>query len=354
MQAVSIGELRLGQAPKDATLGELVDFPMALTTRAYHLHAEQRDIEALRCLEQALTLEPDLVPAQFMAGEIARAHGDYAHGWPFYELRHALINAEAFGSRYLNRPMWDGKPTAARVLIWAEQGFGDTIQMLRFIPEVRRRCPNMVLEVQPELLRLCKSSGIEAEAVSGRQTERWGFDRQCSLMSLPLVLGVTVKNIPAKPYLRAPWLTENLLLPEGVSRVGLCWRSESSTSEERVARRMTDDQIKPLAGAHDFMSLQREHISGISDFADTGVLLNQLDLVVTIDTAIAHLAAALGKPVWLMVSVNCCWRWLQNRADSPWYPTVRIFRQEKLGEWGSVLERVSQELTKREKHAAAA
>ncbi len=332
---------------------EPVDLPMSLATRAYDLHAEQRDDEATRCINQALALEPELVGALYLKGEIARAHGDYVTGWPLYELRHYMKNAAAFGSRYRNRPMWDGKPTCARVLIWAEQGFGDCIQMLRFVREVRRRCPNVVLEVQPELVRLCMASGIEARPVGGLQAERWDFDIQCSLLSLPLVLDVQAINWLMKDRLRAPWLTENLALPNNGPRVGLCWKSSSSTTPERIARQMTDEQIKPLTQRFDFVSLQREHMTGVNDWADTAVIVNQLDLVIAVDTGIAHLAAALGKPVWLMLAVNCDARWLQKRTDSPWYSTARLFRQTAPGNWASVLDAVSKGLSKRGVHAQA-
>jgi len=320
------------------------DQPMSLAMRAYHLHTQQRDVEAAHCLNAALNLEPTLVGALFLKAIIALAHGEYEDGWPLYELRHFQKEASKWGSRYRSKPMWDGKPTARSVLIWAEQGFGDTMMMLRFIPEVRRRCPNIIIEVPPELARLCKVSGIEVEQIEAGNGERFsGFDLQCSMMSLPFVLGIYVGNIPRRPYLRPPWLTAEKALPLGGPRVGLFWNS-GSTSADRATRNVPDEKIaKILGGEFDFISLQPEHNKWV-DWSDTAVVINQLDLIVTVDSGIAHLAGAMGKPTWVMLSQNCCWRWMQRREDSPWYPTMRLFRQDHLREWDNVLHAVARAL----------
>lgn len=312
-----------------------------LLRRAHDLHAEQRDVEAVRCLKTVLTAEPNLESALYLSAHIALANGDYATGLALYEIRHTHKDRERWGSgRYNGCPQWDGRP-GRRLLLWAEQGYGDSIQMLRYLPIVRERCPEVILEIQPELVRLCEVNQlaplvVEAEYTAER-TER--FDAQCGLMSLPYVLGTTLATIPSRvPYLRPPLLTPKMALPDG-PRIGLAWKSNQNSTVPLAARSLTDEQIKTLTDVFDFVSLQLEH-NNWRDWADTATVIRQLDLIITTDTGIAHLAGAMGKPVWIMLPVNCDWRWLQRRSDSPWYPTARLYRQRTPEDWSTVLAEV--------------
>lgn len=317
-----------------------------LVRRAHELHAEQRDVEAVRCLKLVLAAEPQHEGALYLAGHIALANGDYPTGLPLYEIRHGHKDRERWGSgRYAGRSQWDGKPSLKRLLLWAEQGHGDSIQMLRYLPMVRRRCSNVILEVQPELVRLCEVNRLATTIVEAEYTterlER--FDMQCGLMSLPFVLGTTLASIPSHvPYLRPPLLTTRTALPDG-PRIGLVWKSNQNSTKPLAARSLTDEQIKPLTDEFNFVSLQLEH-NYWRDWADTATIVRQLDLVITTDTGIAHLAGAMGKPTWLMLPVNCDWRWLQTRTDSPWYPTMRLYRQCVSGDWSTVLADIARDL----------
>lgn len=320
----------------------MIDLPISFAKRAHALHAEQRDEEAMRLVNAALALEPTLTCALYLKGIIALSQGDFAGGLPLYELRDQQLNAERFGyGRYRHVPVWDGSPTHKRVLLWAEQGFGDTLMALRYVPYVRRHCPNLIVEVQPELVRLVEAQrwGVTVYPVESKGR---GCDLALRMMSLPIVSGTRLGNLPSKTYLDPRGAT----LPQDGPRWGLCWQSQSShVAEELQSRDVPIDALEPLNG-FDWLCLHREHLGG-GDWLDTARLVAGLDLVVTSDTAIAHLAGALGVETWLMLSTQCDWRWLQHRADSPWYPTMRLFRQKTLGEWGPVIDEVAAALHRR-------
>src|SRR6185312_11037414 len=306
----------------------------------------------------------------------AHAHlalGHFERGWALYEARWEKTGDYGLG----DVPVWDGQaPLEGRtILLRAEQGLGDTLQFCRYAKPVKARGARVVLEVQAPLARLMQ--GLEGvDEVVAFSSEATPADCQVLLMSLPHALGTTVETIPGDtPYLAADpaavarW--EARLGPKARPRVGLVWsggfRDEADLRWVNGRRNIALERLAPLKGAEvDFVSLQKgepgegelkalkargwdgpdilEVMDEVSDFADTAALIEVLDLVITVDTSTAHLAGALGKPVWILNRYDSCWRWLTDRDDSPWYPSVRLFRQAGMGDWHAVVARVRAEL----------
>lgn len=285
--------------------------------------------------------------------------GDFAPGWQNYEYR--LRTREA-RPRKFDRPRWQGEDlNGRRILLHVEQGFGDMVQFLRYVPQVIERNGRVVLETPAELLRLLESAWAVERMV--RLGEDPGdFDVHCPLLSLPGVFGTTAATIPAAtPYLWPPprlvdhW--NRRIGPRGERlRVGLAWAGRPFPPGRSVPLEL----LAPLAeaGDIDFYSLQKgdaaaesakppaglrwiDWSSDVRDFADVAAIVAAVDLVIGIDTAAAHLAGAMGKPVWVMLRHVADWRWLAGREDSPWYPSMRLFRQQKPGEWRQVVEQVA-------------
>jgi tetratricopeptide (TPR) repeat protein len=322
-----------------------------------------RAAEALAAFERAVDLRPDFPVARVGRATQRLLMGDFASGLPEYEQRLLLGTQRRFA-----QPQWRGQPLCgARILLHAEQGLGDTIQFLRYVPIVQAAGGEVVLEVQPGLCRLAEQLPEIVAVVSagGAPAE---FAWRCPLMSLPLVLGTKEESIPAKtPYLFIPReaveKTADLSWPTYGLRIGLAWAGNPAHPKDRF-RTIDLSMLKPLLelrGAH-FYSLQLgaaaaelasagmgivDLSSKIEDMADTAALIDRLDLVITADTSVAHLAGALGKPVWVMLPFAPDWRWLLDREDSPWYPTMRLFRQPALGDWGSVVDVVWDALAKK-------
>jgi len=267
---------------------------------------------------------------------------------------------------------WRGEEglSGRSILIHWEQGLGDTIQFARYVPLVERAAGQLVFEVQAPLRRLMSSLDSSAILVCPGD-EMPEVDFQCPLMSLPHVLGTTLETIPAQiPYLSAEpsfieeWM-QRLGSSNGRLRVGVAWHG--NVKNKRDARRSIPLQqfIKALPLGPDYLALQYEIRDGdqlwlmarpdiryvghaIQDFSDTAAIISQLDLVITVDTSVAHLAGALGKPVWVLIDYVPDWRWMLDRVDSPWYPTLTLVRQIALGDWSAPLAQVRQAL---EQHA---
>ena len=262
-------------------------------------------------------------------------------------------------------PHWIGGDIAGKTLfIHAEQGFGDTLHFCRYAPMLAQRGAKVMLEVHPELHRLMQSlEGVEQVFSRGETIPP--FDVHCPVMSLPMAFGTTLDTIPANvPYLSAPaesiakW-REILGAGDGRKRVGLCWAG-SPTHADDIDRSLSLAQFAPLARPDvEYHSLQIgitsqqaasppagmtliDHNEQLTDFAETAALISQLDLVITADTAALRMwRAAVGKPVWVLLRYLSDWRWLIDRADTPWYPTMRLFRQTKRGNWEPVVERIA-------------
>jgi hypothetical protein len=283
--------------------------------------------------------------------------GDFRPAWREYEWRWR-VPAFAGAARAFAAPAWDGGPLKGRtLLLYAEQGFGDTLQFARYAGVAAAKGGRVILECQPALARLMRTaSGVHKVVAHGAKLP--AFDCHAPLLGVPGLLGTTVKTVPADvPYLEAePALARKWrkrLAAEAGLKIGIAWRG---TAERRgnPARACPLAAFRPFIADRRFRlySLQKEIAAedrplpkgiadlaaDLDDFADTAAVIDALDLVVTIDTAVAHLAGALGKPTFLLLSTAGDWRWLTKRKDSPWYPSMRIFRQARPGQWAAVLE----------------
>jgi Flp pilus assembly protein TadD len=319
---------------------------------------------ALETLTRALALEPAIPQIRWNLAMTQLALGDYANGWSNFESRWEGCDTLKGAYRMPKHRAWRGEPLQGRrLLLWAEQGFGDTLQFIRFAKHAAVRGAVVSVEVQPELAALVRTApGVSAVIPHGQVVPQYDF--HCPLMSLPHFLGAlpTVSaSHGATPYLFAkPANAEEWrgrLNGHGGLKVGLAWAGRSrSYSAELIAvdarRSFSLAGLQPLLKIPgcSFFSLQKQGTAGAPvhdyssewhDFSDTAAFVINLDLVITVDTAVAHLAGALGKPVWLLNRYDTCWRWLLGRSDSPWYGTVRQFRQPEPGAWDPVIQAVA-------------
>jgi len=326
-------------------------------------HLQNGYAEATTRYERALALRPDYPDARVNLALIQLLQGDFESGWRNYEWR----DRQPHGPRRFQQPRWRGEPLGgARILLHPEQGLGDTLQFLRFVPQVQAAGGTVILDLPKRLRRLGEQfPGIAALVNTGDPLPP--FDCECPLMSLPGVLGITRDSIPAQvPYLTIPneALKDAIALPwpKAGLRVGLAWAGSPTNTRDRF-RSMPLSLLAPLfeiKGLH-FFSLQMgppaAQLAGVdadivnleqttTDMADTAAQMAALDLVISVDTAVAHLAGALAKPVWVLLPFAPDWRWMLERQDSPWYPTVRLFRQPEPGDWHSVVAAVRAELVR--------
>jgi tetratricopeptide (TPR) repeat protein len=318
---------------------------------------------------RAFATKSNCVELLYYVGLLHLLHGDFAAGWHNYEYRWQTKMLRS-ARRDFSQPQWLGQPLrGARILLHAEQGLGDTLQFVRYVPMVAARGASVILEVPSELRRLVETAlGSTAQIVT-RGCRLPDFEWQSPLLSLPLVFQTDRSSIPASiPYLQAdPQITREFAQHFAQSanaglRVGLVWSgSPRHTRDPQRSIPLTQlCALTEIPGAT-FYSLQKgpaardllnmpidlnlvDLSSNLNDFADTAAALANLDLLITVDTAVAHLAGALGKPVWILLTQNPDWRWLLDREDSPWYPTARLFRQKVAGDWVSVIERVQRQL----------
>lgn len=315
--------------------------------------------EAIAAYRKAISVQPDYAPAHFNLGLNLLLRGELREGWAEHDWRWR-INELGLFQPFLSRPKWTGDDLAGRaILLHAEQGFGDSIQFARFVPLVARRGGKIILYCQPELTRLFKQLEGVDRIISPPEPPP-EHDVQCALMSLPGVFDTTLETIPADiPYLRAdPELSarwrERAMKTEAWLRVGLAWSGRKEHTNDR-RRSLSLAALAPLLQSPNvvFFGLGKEQVeqtsvidlsSELTDFADTAALIDNLDLVISVDTAVAHLAGAMGKPVWTMLPFIPDWRWLLGRDDSPWYPTMKLFRQPRAGDWSTVVEAISKSL----------
>jgi tetratricopeptide (TPR) repeat protein len=341
------------------------------------LSCQLRFDEALACYERALALNPEFAEAAWNRALIWLLRGDYERGWPAYEWRWRCKRTTLGGTvlktvlQALPRPRWDGTPLHGRtILLYAEQGLGDTIQFIRYALLVKARGGRVIVQCQNALLSLLSQSpGIDGLA-------GWGVpppphDVWLPLMSLPAVFHTTLETIPAEipyiipdPALVAHWRRE--LAPVRGFRIGICWqgsprhpwdrhRSVRLEQFEPLARvdgvRLISlqkghgsEQLRALGGRFSVLSLGELFNEDAGPFLDTAAVLANLDLVVSVDSAPAHLAGAMGVPAWVVLPYAPDWRWLLGRADSVWYPTLRLFRQERFGDWPGVFRQMAEAL----------
>jgi tetratricopeptide (TPR) repeat protein len=338
------------------------DFADAINNRGIHYAREGRFEQALACYERSLSIAPDQLQALYNRSTSLLALGRWLRGFREFEIRWQLFPLEA-GRRKRLQPVWLGQYDIAgkTVLLHHEQGFGDALQFSRYVMLVMRLGARVIVAVPAALGTLMETLPGRPQIV-GEGAPIPAHDYCCSLMSLPYVFCTTPENVPAEiPYLRADVRTARTwgqrLGASARARIGLVW-SGRRYPPVNYPRDMTLDMLVPLLAVNaDFVCLQTDltdpertllatapnvnrYGDVFKDFADTAALIENLDLVITVDTAVAHLAGALGKPVWLMNRYASCWRWLQQRPDSPWYPMLRLFRQPALGDWSSVVREV--------------
>ena len=341
----------------------------ALNNKAHLLYKLQRFEEFMAISDRVKALEPDNAVNATAAGQFDLLTGNFEAGWIGLDAR---LKHPSSAYPKLPQPMWLGnEPLEGKtILVGTDEGMGDTIQFVRYVPMLAARGARVILVVQDPLHRLMSGlSGVSQCLSTSGSVTLSQFDLHCAMCSLPRAFGTRLDTIPAEiPYLPAPasdgvqaW--EERLGTHTRPRVGLVW----SGNPKHVNDHNRSVSLRMLARIVDsseatFVSLQKdprpddrailEGLSGriidqtayLTDFSDTAALIKCLDLVISVDTSVAHLAGALGCPTWILLPYTPDWRWLLNRDDSPWYPTVRLFRQDRNRNWGPVVERVRAEL----------
>jgi tetratricopeptide (TPR) repeat protein len=320
--------------------------------------------EALDAYGQAIKADPENAEAHWGRFWVRALRGDFPKAWEDYEWRWKL-RERTTPELDDSAPLWEGGDLSGQTFfLRAEQGYGDTIQTIRYAPILADMGATVKVGCPPALARLLSDAPGISEVITGN-AGRVNFNSHQALFSLPRILGTTLDNIPGTvPYLTAP-SQSGVELPatKGVFRIGLTWHGSGSHNPDR--RSVPFEQLLPMLGQERamFFSLQlgdaaydparadaENKLADLSplmdDFASTAALIEQLDLVITIDTAVAHLAGALGKPTWLLLSAAPDWRWMLGHSDSPWYPSMRLFRQAKLGDWGEPLAKLREELAR--------
>ncbi len=341
------------------------DFAAAHFNLGNTLTSLLRPDEAVRSYRAALALQPDHAAAHKNHSFALLQQGNFVEGWREYEWR---VHTDGSRLKSSTKPVWDGSEFQGKtLLVCAEQGLGDTIQFVRLLPKVKALGGTIILECQPLLAKLLQ--GIEgADLVIARPADgslpTRNYDLHVHLMSLPCLLGTIIDTIPAEiPYLTADpsktalWRTRMISTSDGL-RVGIVWAGSPDNKNDRSRSMTLTDflplrecpgvvlyslqkgaaagQITPFPQGYEITDLSRE----LEDFTDTAAALTALDLLITVDTSVAHLAGALGVPVWTLLPYVPDWRWLLDRDDTPWYPTMRLFRQSHAGDWAGVVTNV--------------
>jgi len=323
-------------------------------------------VGAVPFLQRAIQLDPANVTHHFNLAVAYLLSGDYVRGWPAYEARHNFEHLRGTIPNYA-WPVWNGEDlTGKTIFIRGEQGHGDIIQFVRFIQNLKNIGGKVTIQVTDGLIPLIQSSeiGRDVQVLSYTESPGDAFDYWLPVMSLPGKLNVRVDNLPTviqylnpNPALVADW-RRNLGVKNRL-RVGFAWsgRRDSWINQHKAMPFATMLALIQSQPDYEWYNLQadctaeeeKELVSagvrcfpgGVSTFADTAALVANLDVVVSVDTATAHLSAALGKPTWIMLNNYApCWRWLLNRDDTPWYATARLFRQPRMGDWASVVDRI--------------
>jgi tetratricopeptide (TPR) repeat protein len=321
--------------------------------------------EAIRLFDTALAYDPAFHECRLSRAMLLLLRGQYALGWNEYEARFDVPRTMA--RKEYGKPVWDGQdPEGRTILLYCEQGFGDAIQFVRYVPILAERGATVILECRKELVKLFASVRGASQIVTPDE-ELPDFDVYRGLMSMPLFSATTLETVPAEvPYLRADrtqikrW--KRIIEPGAGVRVGLVWAGATGYGNDHnrslrleqfalVARKVPEarfyslqkgdaaQQVRGKPGGMKVIDLSAE----LNDFSDTAAAIENLDLVISVDTAVAHLAGALGKATWTLLPFSPDWRWMLEREDTPWYPTMKLFRQPAPKDWESVIDRVSGE-----------
>jgi hypothetical protein len=317
--------------------------------------------DALADFNRAIALCPDYASALFSKGVIKLLQGEYEEGWALFEQRWDSATYKDKTKPTFNRPLWLGKEAIARktILLYAEQGLGDTIQLCRYAPLVQALGASVVLAVDSSLGGLISTLKGSPQVITAYPVPE--FDFHCPLFSLPLALGTRVDTIPTDtPYLFADQHKQKIwrdrLGPKSTSRIGVSWSGNPKHNDDRNRSVPTTLLAELFRTSHEFHCVQKDirpadaqalapsrirfHGEHLTDFTDTAALISEMDLIISVDTSVAHLAGALGKPVWIFLPFVPDHRWMLKREDSPWYPTARLFRQERIGDWKSVISKL--------------
>lgn len=366
------GDLDEAIANFERALARAPDLPVARLNLALALDEAGDWARALALIDQVPDLLRASADARWMASVPVLRAGDLARGFAWYEARFYTGKRNAL-RRHAGVPRWTGAVAPGkRLLLWHEQGLGDLLQFIRFAPLAAARGLEVRVEAPAPLRALL--AGAPGLSPTGVERADSGFDFQLSAMSLPHLLGITLEQVGAAvPYLAAPgdrrekW---RALLPDRKAataglRIGLVWRStifrdDIAVAQSKLSKSLPLALLQPFARLPgvELVSLQVGHgaeevrLVGnsmrindlgahLDDFADTAALIERLDLVVSIDTSVAHLAGALGKPVFVLLNHSPCWRWLAGRDDSPWYPSARLFRQARRNDWRVPVEQAA-------------
>lgn len=321
--------------PDDPELRRLLGNLLAETDRTDLAEREYRT---------ALSLDPEHARTRLALGALLLSLGRYSEGWPLIEDR-TKLDPDSIPPVTVGYPQWQGQSLEGRsILIWYEQGLGDQIQMCRFTQTLKARgAARVALGCRPQLVDLLATAPGVDEVIAvtmGGAVTVGRYDYWSRYFSLPGPLGITLDNLPAEPYLfaradrRERW--------RGFKGVGIAWKA--SPTGFNPQNKGLPDALAARLLAMGAQSLDPAD-TGVADFADSAAIIEQLDLVISIDTSVAHLAGAMGKPCWtLLPRVHTDWRWLRDRTDSPWYPSMRLYRQREAGRWDEVVDAVARDL----------
>jgi tetratricopeptide (TPR) repeat protein len=350
-------------------------FPAALHNFAFTLKKKGFVAEAIDVFHKLLNRYPNYALARFNLSTAYLTMGDFERGWEEYEWRWQAYNESP---KKFEKPLWDGCSLNGKtILVYAEQGLGDTFQFIRYIPLLKAQGAQVIFETQQPLatiLRLCPY--IDHVTIPGMKKPE--FDYHIALMTLPLLFKTRIETVPANiPYLYADQnlvtLWKNKLSTDKNFKIGICWNGNSKYPTQAL-RRSVMAKALPLKSLAELSSIpgvslySLQKMDGMDQlreipqntikqfdedfdvkngrFMDTAAVMKNLDLIITCDTSIAHLAGALGVPVWLLLPKPADWRWIINRDDTPWYPNMRLFNQETPHDWQTVFETIRTELTK--------
>jgi FKBP-type peptidyl-prolyl cis-trans isomerase 2 len=342
------------------------DHPGACYNLGNTLVAQSQFEDALHYYRRAIEIIPEFADAHFAIALINLRSGKFEEGWTGFEWRWKLKDVVI--QRSFSEPRWEGSDiTGKTILLYAEQGLGDTIQFIRYAPLLALKGAKVIFESQEELVSLLRNvEGIQMVYHQGKTLP--SFDLHCSLLSLPLIFKTTSISIPdnipyitADPDLVKKWY-DKLAGNNSQLKIGIIWAGDPRPKYGHI-RSCPLENFAPLAEMDNicFYSLQKggpsrqvfappagmkiiDYSVELTDFSETAALIENLDLIISVDTAVAHLSGALGKPVWLLLPFVSDWRWMLNRKDSPWYPTMKLFRQEKTGDWKPVIKNIKDAL----------
>ena len=365
-----LGRIKEALFSYDQALSFRPDYAEAYSNRGVALQDLGRVEEALFNYKQSISFKPDYAESHWNLSLCNLLVGNFKDGLQGYEWRWKRLDIiKTTGVRSFEKPLWLGRESLKdkTILLYAEQGFGDTIQYIRYVTLVAQLGAKVILEVQHPLVNLLKNIEGVSQIFAQRDTLPV-FDFQCPLSSLPLAFKTELHTIPSVSHhitscreKVAKWQTK--LGEKANSRVGLVWTGSTGHKKDYNRSITLAKLISHLPSNFDYVCLQKEirdidkellakhneikYFSNLlEDFTDTAALCELMDVVISVDTSVAHLAGTLGKPTWVLLSFSPDWRWLLDRDDSPWYPSVKLYRQENIGNWDGVLEKVKLDLKK--------